>query len=229
MRTARLFGLAGLAAAMISVVAAQSASAVPCPEAGNVTLCFKLVAAAAGKYGFTTEQTAETLLEVAALELHIVCTNSTGKGEFNQPTVLGGENLKIEAFVIKFTGCTLLPPREAACEVNPGTAGLITTNAMLGSIDEEILKIALVAAKETELAPIVLKSKTGMTCPIAGTLALTGEQEVKLLEPSIDGLTEPLEALEAEGKLKVGANEAKFKTKAGLKLENKMEFTIELA
>jgi hypothetical protein len=221
-----LLGVIALGA--INAVAAQSASAA-CPVAGgHIRLCFKLTQAAAGKYKFTTVQTGETLIEAAALEVHAVCTESPGEGEFDQPPLAGVENLKVEKTVFKFKGCTLLEPLAAACEINPGTAGQITTKALLASIDEEIKAMSFVAEAGTEIASVVIKSKPGKTCSKPGALALTGEQDIKLLAPSIDGTTEPLEAVEAGGKLKLGTANATFKTNANLKLENGEEFTIEL-
>ena len=172
----RLIMMSVLAVFAIGAASASTASAAfelstaECSPATIATFCWVATAGEAllelkGSEPFSIEVHGQALLEVASLELHIVCTAITNvvagatTGELTQPEPLvkAGNIRKLQ---LVFTACSVLG-LEAKCKVKEP----IQTNPLEGNIEGTPLEDVTFKPEGTEFTKIVIESKTGQTCP----------------------------------------------------------------
>jgi len=213
----RLLLLSMFAVLAVSAIASASASAnAKCEGTTTIVLCIELAGELQeleGEEAFTSklEPETESLLETEGLA-HIVCTAAADTGTFLSPAALAG-TLTVDNLVITFTGCTILEPVGANCEIKEGT---IKTAAIKGEALEPTtgnyeFDFQPETAGSTVFAEITIKSKAGKTCLIAKTAKVTGTQSCKLVAPEENAVVHLIECLESGSSLLFAEKTSTFK------------------
>jgi hypothetical protein len=231
-RTKSLFGvLVVLAALAVGASSASTPSAfelteTPCGGEAIVTYCWATSVTGEllqlkGTETISTTILGESLLEVAQLEVHLVCkrVENAATSLLSQTEALVRPGT-ISNLVLKCTDCAILPPFEANCKVKEP----IETTPITGTVTDERpvkdLKGAPVAPPE--FTTFVIESKAGRTCPATLTSSvgtLTGEQLCNAIEAEDDSKEHLIECLHTDtSTLLFATKPATFELKADIAL-----------
>ncbi len=210
----KLFFLSSMAVMVVAAVGSSTALAtfedttVECPQAGTgiPVLCLLTpLKEAKGTETFTSVilSGSESLLAVASLELHIVCTVANDAGTIEQPEPLVKAPLLMKT-IITFKECEILNEGTAKlgekCEVQNKE---IKTKEIDGEpLPTEPEHIEFKPETGEIFTEITILNKTGQTCPatVKGVNPVKGEQLCTLLTNTEDAETHVLDCLE-EGEL----------------------------
>jgi hypothetical protein len=228
----RLMLLGILAMLAVGAVTSSTASAAELEVCGSgtvVALCFPeegvLHEAPKGLYPFDAKIDAGTegLLEIAPINLHIVCTAENATGEFNQPAELTAD-VKAEKAVIDYHGCTVLAPLE--CEVGLATElGLLKTESL--TAEPNLTEPDEWTFSPPSGKPFIALRLSGANCTQSGTFNVTGTQVAKW-DNLNDALTHLLTAGPTSKHLPAGKAVTEFLNEVTAELLPLQEFDFDL-